>query len=264
MRVSSSYSVGVVAVNKEQRDLIQELLDRAIAEDEEAQRYVSKWDGTLYPYFVKNLESVQGDERDVMFISTVYGPEAIGGRVAQRFGPILGAAGWRRLNVLFTRARIRVELFTSMRPSDIRTEEGRSSRGLVAFRDYLEYAHMGRLEKGVVTARPPDSDFEIAVGRMLEAHGYEVVPQVGVDKYYVDLAVRHPRHGGFLIGIECDGATYHSSRSARDRDRTREEALIGLGWSLYRIWSTDWFANPGREFEKLDSRLRKLLSVSQS
>jgi very-short-patch-repair endonuclease len=261
MRSSTNYSVGVVAVNKEQKDLIQELLERAIADDPAAQRYVATWDGTLYPYFVKNLESVQGDERDVMFISTVYGPEELGGRVAQRFGPILGPAGWRRLNVLFTRARIRVELFTSMQPTDIRVEEGRSSRGLTALRNYLEYARLGRLESGVVSARPPDSDFEIAVGRMLEAHGFEVVPQVGVDNYYIDMAVRHPRHGGFVLGIECDGATYHSSRSARDRDRTREEALNGLGWSLYRIWSTDWFANQVREFEKLNNRLRELISA---
>ena len=193
----------------------------------------------------------------VIFISTVYGAEHPGGAVAQRFGPILGASGWRRLNVLFTRSRERVEVFTSMRASDIRLDE-RSGRGVKALRDYLDYAANGRLETGALTHRPPDSDFEIAVGRLLEAAGYEVEPQVGVAHYYIDLAVRHPRSGNFMLGIECDGATYHSAKSARDRDRTREEALRALGWSLYRIWSTDWFADPRREFTKLQQHLVSL------
>lgn len=256
MHESPQLSVGVVAMNRQQRDLINEAMDKLIAGEPVAAQYVAKWDKTLYPYFVKNLESVQGDERDVIIISTVYGPEEAGRPVAQRFGPILGQSGWRRLNVLFTRARNRVELFTSMRPSDIRVDELVSSRGVVALKNYLDYAQTGRLETGATSRRPPDSDFEIAVARMLEAKGFEVEAQVGVSHYYIDLAVRNPRNGSYLIGIECDGATYHSAKSARDRDRTREEALNELGWSLYRIWSTDWFADPRREFAKLESALR--------
>jgi very-short-patch-repair endonuclease len=250
-------SLGVVAINREQRELIYDEVTRLIAGDRDANKYVERWDSTLYPFFVKNLESVQGDERDVIFISTVYGAEHQGGAVAQRFGPILGPSGWRRLNVLFTRARERVEVFTSMTANDIRVDE-RSVRGVRALRDYLDYAANGRLETGTMTHRPPDSDFEIAVGRLLEAAGYEVEPQVGVGHYYIDLAVRHPRSGSFMLGIECDGATYHSAKSARDRDRTREEALRSLGWSLYRIWSTDWFADTRREFTKLQQHLGSL------
>jgi len=104
---------------------------------------------------------------------------------------------------------------------------------------YLEYAETGRLEQGETTAREPDSDFEIFVRDRLIQRGYEVVHQVGVAGYFIDLAVKHPKRSGYLLGIECDGATYHSSKSARDRDRLREEVLIGLKWNIYRIWSTD-------------------------
>ncbi|HEY2476628.1 MAG TPA: DUF4011 domain-containing protein, partial [Candidatus Cybelea sp.] len=204
MKDSPGLSLGIVAMNREQRELIYDEMTRLIAGDRDANKYVERWDATLYPFFVKNLESVQGDERDVIFISTVYGAEYHGGAVAQRFGPILGPSGWRRLNVLFTRARERVEVFTSMTANDIRVDE-RSVRGVRALRDYLNYAANGRLETGVTTRRPPDSDFEIAVGRLLEAAGYEVEPQVGVGHYYIDLAVRHPRSGNFMLGIECDG-----------------------------------------------------------
>jgi very-short-patch-repair endonuclease len=258
MKTSPNCSLGLVAINREQRELIYDEMTKLIAGDQEATRYINRWESTLYPFFVKNLESVQGDERDVIFISTVYGPEQDGGAVAQRFGPILGPSGWRRLNVLFTRARMRVEVFTSMRPSDIRADE-KSPRGVRALRDYLDYASSGRLETGTSTSKRPDSDFEIAVGGLLEAAGYEVEPQVGVAHYFIDMAVRNPRSGEFVLGIECDGATYHSAKSARDRDRTREEALRALGWKLYRIWSTDWFADPRREFAKLDQHLRSLL-----
>ena len=258
MKDSPKLSLGIVAINREQRELINDEMTRLIASDPDATKYVDRWDATLYPFFVKNLESVQGDERDVIFISTVYGPETKGGTVAQRFGPILGPSGWRRLNVLFTRARERVEVFTSMNPADVRVDE-RSGQGVRALRDYLEYAANGRLETGLITRRRPDSDFEIAVGSLLESAGYEVEPQVGVAHYFIDLAVRHPRTGNFVIGIECDGATYHSAKSARDRDRTREEALRALGWDLYRIWSTDWFADPRREFGKLQQFLKSLI-----
>lgn len=258
MKDSPDLSLGIVAINREQRELIYDEMTQLIANDQDATRFVERWDATLYPFFVKNLESVQGDERDVIFISTVYGAEERGGTVAQRFGPILGPSGWRRLNVLFTRARVRVEVFTSMNPADIRVDE-KSGQGVRALRNYLDYAMNGRLESGVATQRGPGSDFEIAVGQLLEVAGYEVETQVGVANYYIDLAVRHPRSGSFMVGIECDGATYHSAKYARDRDRTREEALRALGWSLYRIWSTDWFADPRREFTKLEQFLKQLI-----
>ncbi len=207
---------------------------------------------------MKNLENVQGDERDVIFISTVYGPDAATGVVMNRFGPINGIHGHRRLNVLFTRAKNRVEVFTSMRPGDIRVGDG-SQPGVHALRAYLEYAENGKLEPGETSGREPDSEFEELVLERLRGKGFEVTPQVGVAGYFIDLAVKHPKRSGYLLGIECDGATYHSSRSARDRDRLRQEVLERLHWNIYRIWSTDWFHNPEEELRRLLGHMDKLL-----
>ena len=253
-------SLGVVTLNQPQREILLGEIDRLVARDERAANYIEKWEQTLEPFFVKNLENVQGDERDVIFISTVYGPDAETGVVMNRFGPVNSNVGHRRLNVLFTRAKQRVDIYTSMRSGDIKISDG-SSRGIKELRSYLEYAETGRLEQGEQTGREPDSEFEIFVRDRLLERGFEVAHQVGVAGYSIDLAVKHPRRSGYLLGIECDGATYHSSKSARDRDRLREEVLIGLKWNIYRIWSTDWFSNPQHEFTRLVAHIEKLLSA---
>jgi very-short-patch-repair endonuclease len=257
MRQDPTRSLGVVTLNQPQRDIVQEMIDRLVLRDAAAQEYVQHWDGTLEPFFVKNLENVQGDERDVIFISTVYGPDAATGVVMNRFGPINGINGHRRLNVLFTRAKHRVELFTSMQPSDIKTGEG-TQPGVDALQAYLEYAETGQLEAGQATGRPPDSDFEKMVREMLEQAGYKVIPQLGVAGYFIDLVVKHPHRSGYLLGIECDGATYHSGRSVRDRDRLRQTVLERLQWRIYRIWSTDWFHDPREEFKRLLGHIEAL------
>jgi very-short-patch-repair endonuclease len=260
MRENPDRSLGVVTLNMPQREVLLGEIDRLIARDRRAAAYIEKWESTLEPFFVKNLENVQGDERDVIFISTVYGPDADTGVVMNRFGPVNSNVGHRRLNVLFTRAKQQVDVFTSMRSSDIRVSDA-SSRGVKELKSYLEYAETGRLEQGEQTGREPDSEFEIFVRDRLVQHGFEVVPQVGVAGYSIDLAVKHPKRSGYLLGIECDGATYHSSKSARDRDRLREEVLVGLKWNIYRIWSTDWFSNPQHEFARLLAHIEKLVSV---
>jgi very-short-patch-repair endonuclease len=259
MREHFDLSLGIVAINKTQAELIAHEIDRLVARDRAAADYVQYWEGRLESFFVKNLETVQGDERDVIMISTVYGPDR-NGVVHQRFGPINGELGWRRLNVLFTRAKNRLILFSSMDPNDIRLGP-ETRRGVREFRAYLEYAATGRLEVGDISSREPDSDFEIWVRERLSDHGYEVVPQVGVAGYFIDLAVRHPRNpNGFLLGIECDGASYHRAKSVRDRDRLRQEVLERLGWQLYRVWSTDWFNDPARAFKKLVVHIEGLAS----
>lgn len=246
-------SLGIVAINQLQRDLINDQMERHFDTDAEASRYREAWeqrDDGLFQFFVKNLENVQGDERDVIAISTVYGPNAEG-KVMQNFGPISQGNGHRRLNVLFTRAREQVVLFSSLKPERIEIREN-TGRGPRILRAYLDYAATGRLDPGTGTGRQPDSDFEVFVANRLKGLGYEVVPQVGVAGFFIDLGIRHPEFPGtFLTGVECDGATYHSAKSARDRDRLREEVLVGLGWTLYRIWSTDWFRDPDGETEKL-------------
>jgi len=259
------FSLGVVAINQAQRDLLMEMFERAFADEPQAVSYRRKWDGTLYPFFVKNLENVQGDERDAIFISMVYGPDASTGRVANRFGPINQNGGDKRLNVLFTRARRLVRVFSSMHANDIHLTEN-SGEGPRVLRQYLEYAATGRLEGGV--SRPNgevESPFEGYVKERLEAHGYEVDPQVGVASYRIDLGVKHPDYPhGYLLGVECDGATYHSAKSVRDRDRLRQIVLEELGWNIYRIWSTDWFADPDRELANLLFRLENLREESQT
>jgi very-short-patch-repair endonuclease len=256
MRRYPSRSLGVVAINQPQKEHLNEQFDRLFAEDADLEDYRSKWAGTLEEFFIKNLENVQGDERDTIVISTVYGRTAPGRPVMQRFGPINSKAGHRRLNVLFTRAKERVVLVTSMRPEDITPQAG-SSRGLLAFKAYLEYARSGRLDAGAITGASFDSPFEEEVAEVLERFGYKVEPQVGVAGYFIDLGVRHTQHHDhFILGIECDGASYHSAKSARDRDRLRQSVLEGLGWKLYRIWSTDWFHAREREMKRLSEHLR--------
>jgi very-short-patch-repair endonuclease len=251
-------SLGVVTLNLNQRELIENELEQRLKDDPALQRFLERHRESLQPLFVKNLENVQGDERDAIIISATYGPDRHGA-VFQRFGPINGPMGHRRLNVLFTRARKRVLLFSSLVADQIRVGPD-SSAGLRALRGYLQFAQTGLLEGVRFTGREPDSDFEIEVASALRARGYEVVAQVGVAGFFIDLAVRHPdAPGRFLLGVECDGATYHSSRSARDRDRLREEILRKLQWRIERIWSTDWFRSPSAEIDRIVHRLDEAL-----
>lgn len=264
MRDTPDTSLGICAMNTKQRDLIDEEMERERERHPHVQDYIADWevrnDG-LEGFFVKNLEAIQGDERDVMFISTLYGPETPGGRTHQRFGPINTSQGHRRLNVLFSRAKKKIVTFTSMDPTDILDGEDKS-QGVRMLRNWLEYSKTGQLGERPWTGGGHESPFEEHVAEVVQAMGYEVVPQVGTAGYRVDLGIRHADWPhGFLAGIECDGAAYHSSRSARDRDRLREEILQSLGWTLHRIWSTDWFSNPQAEAERVKAFLADRLAA---
>ena len=262
MKEQPHRSLGVVAMNKKQQDIMEEQFQYALKNSPEAIQYVEYWNSEnegLESFFIKNLESVQGDERDVIFISTVYGAEHPGEKVAQRFGPINGIAGKRRLNVLFTRAKQQIVTFSSMEANDVTGK----NPGTEMLRGWLEYCATGMLDSGEVSAerKEPESDFEAHVGECIRALGCETEYQVGVGKYRIDIGVRHPEWPhGFLLGVECDGATYHSSRSARERDRYRQEILEGLGWHLHRIWSTNWFNDQNSEIEKLRDRIKETLA----
>ena len=263
MRVHTDKSLGVVLMNQKQRDLLLDEINYALEQHPQAREYIDKWeianDG-LESFFIKNLENVQGDERDVIFIGTVYGAEKEGAPVMQRFGPINGIAGKRRLNVLFSRAKERIVTFSSMTAADIRAEE-EANPGVYMLKCWLEYSSSGILEAGQYTEKEPDSDFEEHVINQIKTIGCVAIPQVGVKGYSIDIGIKHPSWPhGFIMGVECDGASYHSSRSARDRDRLRQEVLEGLGWNLYRIWSTDWFEDPRRETEKLRIAIQTRLS----
>jgi very-short-patch-repair endonuclease len=257
MEQRADETLGIVAMNAPQRELLEDLLEQQLKTHPAVESFVRESENGLEPVFVKNLENVQGDERDVIYISATYakGPD---GPLHLRFGPILGHTGHRRLNVLFTRARKRVVLFSSMKSEDIKIQPG-SSWGLKALKGYLAYAETGILETAKFTGLDPDSDFEIEVAAALRDHGIDAVAQVGVAGYFLDLAVKHPdKTDAFILGIECDGATYHSSRSARDRDRLRQSVLEDLGWNIHRVWSTDWFKQREREVERILTRIENI------
>ncbi len=184
-------SVGVVTLNIKQRDLIAELLDERLKSIKAADIYRERWKADGQPLFIKNLENVQGDERDAIIISTTFGKPAGSSAVRQNFGPISRQGGWRRLNVLFTRAKRSVAVYTSLRPEDI-VSDGTTPEGTKALRNYLEYARTGSLSTIEETGREPDSDFEISVMDVLRSRGYEVTPQLGVAGFRIDIAVKHP------------------------------------------------------------------------
>jgi very-short-patch-repair endonuclease len=258
MRQHPDESLGVVTLNFEQRELVEELLDQRLRDDPAAIAYQERMKGGQETLFVKNLENVQGDERDVIFISTTYGPDARGNQF-QRFGPINSVNGHRRLNVLFTRAKKRCVVFSSLDPERIQTTAN-SPWGLRALKQYLIFARTGILQQANDDLDQPTNDFERSVGAVLKEKGYEVVPQVGVAGFFIDLGVKHPaKAGAFLLGIECDGASYHSGRSARDRDRLRQEVLVNLGWKIHRVWSTDWFKRRDSEIKRLLLTIEALL-----
>ena len=249
MRAYPQHSLGIAAMNAKQTELIQNEFDRLILEQPEIRRYVDEYAGGVEEFFIKNLENVQGDERDIILISTVYGPNK-DGKVLQNFGLMNREVGWRRLNVLVTRAKLSTRLFTSLRPDDVKVTPT-SSRGVRAFKAYLTYAHGGASYQDA-SGGEPDSDFELFVADALRGAGYEVVHQVGVEGFRIDLGVRHPDYPiGFIAGVECDGASFHRGLTVRDRDRIRQSVLEGMGWKIYRIWSTDWFADPSRELTRL-------------
>ena len=197
----------------------------------------------------ENLENIQGDERDVIFISIGYGKDK-NGYMAMQFGPLSSEGGERRLNVLISRAKRRCEVYASITDEDIDLERGRG-KGVAALKLFLNFARTGRLSLGQPSGREHDSVFEEQVAATLQREGYKVRAQVGIAGFFIDLAVVDPKFPGrYVLGIECDGAAYHSSRSARDRDRLRQAVLEDHGWIIHRIWSTDWFNRPQGELRK--------------
>lgn len=250
-------SIGIVTMNKPQQDLLNDLYDAELRSNPDLQVFHDRHESSLESVIIKNLENIQGDERDVILISTVYGKEPGANSFKQRFGPINGKMGHRRLNVLFTRSRFKTIVFSSLDPDKIVTEQN-SSIGLKAFKSFLLYARSKKTQE-IESLGEPDSDFEIYVMSALRESGFEVHSQVGVSGYRIDLAVVHPKlPGKYLLGIECDGATYHSSKYARDRDKIRQDILESLGWKIYRIWSTDWFNDSKRETQKLIDEIKKV------
>ncbi|GAA3934889.1 DUF3320 domain-containing protein [Hymenobacter algoricola] len=246
-RTTPKLTLGVVAFSTAQRQAIQDALEMRRRQHPETEAFFNRH--AHEPFFVKNLENVQGDERDVILISIGYG-RTREGYLSMSFGPLNGEGGERRLNVLITRAKQRCEVFTNLTADDLDLTRT-NAKGVAALKTFLGFAQHGRLNQNEDTGRAMESPFEEAVHRALTARGYLVRPQIGSQGFYIDLAVVDPdQPGRYVLGIECDGAMYHSARSARDRDRLRQQVLENVGWRLHRIWSTDWFRDPARETER--------------
>lgn len=253
LRQGSSESLGIVAFNAPQASLIETHLE-ALAQQSKANfDAYTRARQAKEPLFIRNLESVQGDERDVIYISYTYGPDAANGQVYQRFGPILRAGGERRLNVLVTRAKTRVEVFHSLLPNQITA----TSTGAVVMREYLEYAR--QTPEFDFADGDFESDFERQVADAIQAVDSRILvrPQVSCDQFRIDLGVSlRSSPDRFILGVECDGATYHSSMNARDRDLVRQLILEHHGWSIHRVWSTAWWTNPANELDRLKVAVR--------
>ncbi len=247
-RSNPKQSLGVVAFSTAQKQAIQDALEIKRRLHPELENFFNPKGAE--PFFVKNLENVQGDERDVIFISIGYG-RTQEGYVPMSFGPINNEGGERRLNVLITRAKLRCEVFTNLTSDDI--DLTRSQKyGVKSLKSFLQFAQKGVLDLPEETGNEADSPFEEMVANKLRSNGYNVKNQVGSKGFYIDLAVVDPENPGrYLLGIECDGAAYHSAKSARDRDRLRQQILEGMGWKFHRVWSTDWFRNSERELQKI-------------
>lgn len=253
-------SLGVVAFSVSQQDLIEKLLSKRRQEDTSKEFFFKN--DKQEPFFVKNLETVQGDERDTIIFSVAYAKDSTG-RLMHNFGPLNRAGGERRLNVAVTRAKINVQLVASIHYSDIDLKRT-NSEGAKLLREYLDYAENGEfaLERGISVDpfEQYDSEFELEVCEYLREKGFDVDTQVGCSGFKIDLGLKRPKTSDYILAIECDGATYHSSKNARDRDRLRQQILESMGWKFYRIWSTDWFKNTNIEKERLLDAVQKSIA----
>jgi len=247
-------TLGVVTFSIAQMNAVEEAIDRRLKEEPEFEQFFKE--DRLEGFFVKNLENVQGDERDVIFFSVGYGYDA-NGKITMNFGPLNKPGGERRLNVAVTRAREKVLLITSIKGSDI--DPDAQALGVQTLRTYLDYAEQG---PETYSAKRKDGEFDSMLDEDIAAEikkmGYDIVPQVGCSGYKIDIGVVDPvNRGSFLLGVECDGETYRSINSARDRDRLREQVLRQLGWRIHRVWSPAWVARRDSEIRRLKEALEQ-------
>jgi very-short-patch-repair endonuclease len=251
-RTRPEETLGIVAFSQAQQRAIEDALEETSRAHPQVVDFFSEARPADKRVFVKNLESVQGDERDVMILSIGYGRDE-DGKLSYNFGPLNRQGGGRRLNVAVTRAKNQLIVVSSIDDHDLDAEKCREG-GASLVRSYLGYARSGGNERATpfVTGRGVDSPFEEDVRLVLSAAGHKVHLQVGASGYRIDLAVCHPEHeGAYVLAVECDGATYHGTPTARDRDRLRDRTLSSFGWRVYRIWSRDWFRRRSAEITRL-------------
>lgn len=253
-------SLGVIAFGEVQQIAIETALRELRLKNQEYEDFFSE--DRDEAFFVKSLENVQGDERGTIIFSIGYAPDA-SGVFRMNFGPLGKSGGERRLNVAITRAKYNVKLVGSILPTDINID-AISTEGPKLLRMYMDYAiHGPDVLEGESTADDNadfDSPFEEAVYNYLDRKGYKLSTQVGCSGYRIDIGVKHPQISGvYVLGVECDGASYHSAKTARERDRLRQDVLENMGWTLYRIWSTDWIKDPVAEGQKLVDAIERAI-----
>ena len=257
-------TLGIITFNAQQQSLILDLLDSARRGEPALEWFFA--DERVEATIVKNLENVQGDERDVILFSITFWKDAAG-KLTMDFGALNRDGGERRLNVAVTRARQELIVFSGFTADKVDTTraKGLAIHHLKTFLDYAERGAIALPAQVVGAVGGFESPFEEAVAGQLEQRGWVVVPQVGISGFRIDLGIRHPDRGGaFLAGVECDGASYHSAATARDRDKVREQVLTGLGWNMLRVWSTDWWHDANGCANRLHDALQALLDASRA
>lgn len=264
-------TIGIITFNTSQRDLIMDIIDEQCELDvtfatQVRNEMVRVKDGEDIGLFIKNIESVQGDERDIIIFSIGYAKNE-NGRLIRNFGWLNQKGGENRLNVAISRAKQKVHIVASFNPEELQVEDTKND-GPRILKKYLQYskAISDGDEQGAQSILHSfgdddnceenisfDSDFEMqvydALNNRLADKGYVIDTQVGIGGYSIDLAIK--KDGKYILGIECDGRTYHSSKSARERDYHRQKYLESRGWKIHRIWSTNWWNNPTREIERI-------------
>ena len=246
-------SVGIVSFSKVQQNLIEDLLTDELAKHADLER---KAYDVEEPIFIKNLENVQGDERDVILFSVGYGPDKTG-KVSMNFGPLNNSGGERRLNVAVSRARYEMMVFSTLKPEQIDLRRS-SALGVAGLKSFLEFARNGRmaLNAGQVKSQTEPADIIESIATEIRKLGYEVDTSVGRSAFKIDLAVLDPKNNqNYLLGIICDGTRYYETKTERDREICQPGVLEGLGWKLLRLWSVDWLMNK----EAVVERIRKAL-----
>ncbi|MBR4673035.1 MAG: DUF3320 domain-containing protein [Victivallales bacterium] len=254
-------SIGIVTFSEAQKNLIEDLLEAERSKHPSLEDYFS--DQNEEPPFVKNLENVQGDERDVILFSIGYAPDSTG-KFSMNFGPLNRQGGERRLNVAITRAKEQVVVFSSVHSYQIELSRTMAV-GAAHLKYFLDYA-----EKGfdIQTVRPASAETEnlaAVIARFLQEKGYVVERNIGCSGYRIDVAVRHPeKEDAYLLGIECDGPAYAAQKTTRDRDHIRHSVLKSLGWHLWQTWSVDWAFDRKQAENALLNALEKAKSEATS
>lgn len=264
VKTNPQESLGIIAFSQSQTNAIEQELEKLYKANPDLQDFCEN-DSTQF--FLKSLENIQGNEKDIILLSVGYGKDSVG-KFTLNFGPLNKAGGERRLNVAITRAKNKLILVSSITAGDIDPTRVNSQGGRL-LREYLQYVESGgnflsgnSFTESLKFDSPFEEDVYMSICHHPELKDYNAYTQVGCSDYRIDLAIVHKdRPGEFVLGIECDGASYHSSLTARDRDRLRQEQLEKLGWKIYRIWSTEWFHNKGSQVQLLVEKIKSLRNV---